>query len=155
MVQDGPRFQNGQRCLKHWKKYILQTYGLSAEGAKAGGKKGNARPSSPFLWFNLFSVFFSFLSVQIFPCGQVDKLVQMSHGAISPSLMVLLTNVASIELSPQLLTNVASIKLSPQILTNVASIALLPQILTNVASIGPSPQTLTNLASNINKYRLN
>ena len=89
MVQDGPRFQNGQRCLKHWKKYILQTYGLSAEGAKAGGKKGNARPSSPFLWFNLFSVFFSFLFVQIFPCGQVDKLLGMSHGAISPSLMAL------------------------------------------------------------------
>ena len=89
MVQDGPRFQNGQRCLKHWKKYILQTYSLSAEGAKAGRKKGNIRPSSPFPWFNLFSVFFSFLSVQIFPCGQVDKLFQMSHGAISPSLMVL------------------------------------------------------------------
>ena len=52
-------------------------------------KKGNARPSSPFLWFNLFSVFFSFLFVQIFPCGQVDKLLGMSHGAISPSLMVL------------------------------------------------------------------
>ena len=67
-VQDGPRFQDGQICLKHWKK-IHFAY---------------TRPER-----NLFPVFFSFLSVQIFPCGQVDKLFQMSHGAISPSLMVL------------------------------------------------------------------
>ena len=40
------------------------------------------KPSSPFLWFNLFSVFFSFLSVQSIPYGQVDRLFQMSHGAV-------------------------------------------------------------------------
>ena len=75
--------------LEALEKYVLQTYGLSAEGGKADGKKGNARPSSPFLWFNLFSVFFSFLYVQIFPYSQVDSFFQMDHGAISPSLMVL------------------------------------------------------------------
>merc|ERR1711971_1029761 len=53
-------------------------------------KKKNAQPSSPFLWFNLFSVLFSFLFVQIFPYGQVDRLFHISHGAIPPSLMVLL-----------------------------------------------------------------
>ena len=82
-----PKRSNILEALK--KNFFLLTHGLSAEGAKAGGKKGNAQPSSPFLWFNLFSVFFSFLFVQIFPYGQVDRLFQMSHGAISPSLMVL------------------------------------------------------------------
>ena len=34
-------------------------------------------------------LFFSFLFVQIFPYGQVERLFQMGQGAISPSLMVL------------------------------------------------------------------
>ena len=65
--QDGPRFQNGQRCLKHWKKYTLHTYGLSAEGAKAGGKKEKTLDHPPhfycsifFLCSFLFSLFKSF-----------------------------------------------------------------------------------------------
>ena len=49
-------------------------------------------------WFNLFSLFFSFLFVQIFPYGQIDRLFQMGHGATSPSLMVLFIIVNSIYL---------------------------------------------------------
>ena len=41
---------------------------------KLAAKKWNGQPFSPFLWFNFFSVFFSFLFVQIFPYGQSDRL---------------------------------------------------------------------------------
>ena len=86
------RFQN---CPKDWIGILhinSQTFciqGLSAEGATADVKKANTRPSSPFLWFNLISLFFSFLFVQILPYGQVDRLLKMSLGAIPPSLMIL------------------------------------------------------------------
>ena len=89
MFHGGSRFQNSQRYLKHRKKYILHTYGLSAEGAKVLQKKKRTLDILPFSTVQSFSVLFSFLFVQIFPCGQVDSLFQIGHGATSPSLMVL------------------------------------------------------------------
>ena len=59
-------------------------------------KKENAQPSSPFLWFNLFLC--SFLFVQIFSYGQVDRLFHMGHGAIPPSLMVLFIFISYVKL---------------------------------------------------------
>ena len=74
----------------HWKKYILYRYGLSAEGAKASGKKKKGLTILPFSMVQYFSVLFSFFFFQIFSYDQVDRLFQMSHSDISPSLMVLL-----------------------------------------------------------------
>ena len=55
VFQDGLRFRNGKRCLKHRKKYILHMYGQSAEGAKAGGKK---RKRSTILPISIVQSFF-------------------------------------------------------------------------------------------------
>ena len=57
-------------------KYILYTSSLSVEGAKAGSKKRKRstilEEASPFLWLNLYSVFFSFSSnLSIWPGRQV------------------------------------------------------------------------------------
>ena len=84
-VQDCPKYW---KCILHIISDTCCIQGLSAEGAKADVKKANARPSSQ-LQFDLISLFFSFLFVQIFPYRQVDRLFHMSHGAIPPSLMVL------------------------------------------------------------------
>ena len=93
MVQDGPRWSK----IPKWSKMLealekIHFANVQPERRRREGwqkKKGSVRPSSPFPWFNLFSVFFSFLFVQTFPYGQVARLFQMSHGVISPSLMVL------------------------------------------------------------------
>ena len=72
-----------EKQTKQRRKFILYTSSLSAEGAKAGSKKkGNAQPSSPFLWFNLFLCYFLFFSFCSY--GQVDRLFHMSHGAYTP-----------------------------------------------------------------------
>ena len=68
----------------------MHTSSLSAEGAKACSKKRKRSTILPVSLVQFFSVLFSFLFVQIFPYGQVDRLFYMSHGAIPPSLMVLL-----------------------------------------------------------------
>ena len=74
MVQGGPSSQNGQRYLRHLKKiHILHSYGLSAEGAKAGSKK---RKRSTILPFSMdqsffFVLFFSLCSnLSIWPGRQ-------------------------------------------------------------------------------------
>ena len=103
MVQDGLKWSKVVQVPKTvkdtWdilKKYTFCIHTAWAPKARRlAAKKGNAQPSSPFLWFNLFSLFFSFLCVQIFPYGQVDSLFQMDHGAISPSLMVLFVTIYS------------------------------------------------------------
>ena len=70
-------------------------HGLSAEGAKADVKKATARPSSPLQQNNPIFWFFNVLFFQIFPLFKCFHLypyrpvVQMDHGAISPSQMVL------------------------------------------------------------------
>ena len=101
MVRDDEIVQESSRLSKTLEMYfayhqpnMLYTR-PERQSAKADLKKANARPSSPFLWFNFYFVFFSFLFVQIFPCGQIDRLFQMDHGAISPSLMVLFCKVLS------------------------------------------------------------
>ena len=94
MVQDGSTFQNGQRCLKHWKKYMMQTYGLSAEGAKAGGK--TILPISMVQSF-FCVLFFSLCSnLSMWPGGQIvpdesrcyipifDGLVSSDRSSCSP-----------------------------------------------------------------------
>ena len=63
----------------HW--YTPYKYNLSAEGAKAYKKE---QTSSHFVF-----LFFLFSWFKSFAYGQVDRLFQMSHGAISPSFMVL------------------------------------------------------------------
>ena len=73
MVQGGPSFQNGERCLKHWKKiHVANERSERRRGEGRRRKNGNARPSSPFLRFNLFSVFFSLcLNLSMWPGRQV------------------------------------------------------------------------------------
>ena len=100
MVHYGPRWSK----IPKWSKMLealekIHFANIRPERRRREGrreKKGNTRPSSPYVWFNLFSVFFSFFFVQIFRYDQVDRLFQMSHGAISPSLMVLLLIVFTI-----------------------------------------------------------
>ena len=86
MVRISSKIYNNKKIKE---KYILYTSSLSAEGAKAGSKK---RKRSTILPISMVQSFFlcSFLFVQIFPYGQVDRLFHMGHGAIPPSLMVLL-----------------------------------------------------------------
>ena len=73
MVQGGPSFQNGERCLKHWKKiHVANEWSERQRGEGRRRKNGNARTSSPFLRFNLFSVFFSLcLNLSMWPGRQV------------------------------------------------------------------------------------
>ena len=93
MVQKGSRWSKIPKWSKMLEALNKNTFCIHTAWApkarKLAAKKGKARPSSQFLWFNLFTVFSSFLVVQIIPYGQVDRLFQMDHGAISPSLMVL------------------------------------------------------------------
>ena len=74
MVQGGPRFQNSQRYMKHWGKYILHTYGLSAGGAKACSKKRKRSTILPFCMVqSFFCVLFFFLypNLSVWPGRQV------------------------------------------------------------------------------------
>ena len=87
-VQESPRLQNGQRSLKNWKKYFLYWYGLSAESAKASGKKEETLDYSPHYYSSIVFLC-SFLFVRIFPYVQVGRSFKMGHSAISPSLMAL------------------------------------------------------------------
>ena len=65
-------------------QHILHMHGLSAEGAKAGIKKQAFHHRS---YINsLTSLLFNVPYVQILPYSQIDRLFQMSHGAISSSL---------------------------------------------------------------------
>ena len=93
MVQKGSRWSKIPKWSKMLEALNKNTFCIHTAWApkarKLAAKKGKARPSSQFLWFNLFTVFSSFLVVQNIPYGQVDRLFQMDHGAISPSLMVL------------------------------------------------------------------
>ena len=74
MVQGGPSSQNGQRYLRHLKKiHILHSYGLSAEGAKAGSKKRKRSTILPFSMVQsfFFVLFFSLCSnLSIWPGRQ-------------------------------------------------------------------------------------
>ena len=74
MVQGGPSSQNSQRYLRHLKKiHIVHTYGLSAEGAKAGSKEWKRSAILPFSIVQsfFFVLFFSLCSnLSIWPGRQ-------------------------------------------------------------------------------------
>ena len=86
MVKDSETIKDAWNIGKIHFEYVRPEC-RSRKGRRQKRKRSNILPIS---MVQLFSVFFSFLFVQIFPHGQVDRLFQLDHGAISPSLMVLL-----------------------------------------------------------------
>ena len=93
MVQKGPRWSKIPKQSRDARSIERNTFCIHTAWAarRSATKKRTHSTILPISMVQSFSVFFSFLFVQIFPYGQVDRLFHMSHGAIPPSLMVLFT----------------------------------------------------------------
>ena len=89
MVQDGQEMvQEGQETFMKCQEISGNVQEMPGIGEQMSGN-GQEMSGNGSKWLNLFSFFFSFFFVQIFPYSQVDRLFQMGHGAISSCMMVL------------------------------------------------------------------